>query len=332
MNRPSEPRMLEARSRAYGLLSQLLLKGIDVASLERVRALPDLLDGVGPLDADELAHQHHATFHMGAFPYAGVFLDGEAQAGAWADQAQRHYEAAGFRPRLDEVSADHLGVMLAFLAYASGAQGEAVEDEQRAIAGRLEQVIGDFLEVCVLSWVPGLVTAVQATGSRFWTNVVTMALGLAADHRRTLRVPQRPADLGRFSSPLDDERAGLREIAEFLLTPMRSGLFLTRPDIVGLGRRHDVPRGFGGRQTMLTNLLRSAVELGELRRVLESLDALLDERRCELAGLADAAGLHADVEPWMRRIHHTRGVVLQLATHANGRASALASAATASSG
>jgi TorA maturation chaperone TorD len=309
--------MLEARSRAYGLLARILLKGIDADSVGQVAKLPELLEGVpSPPDPDELAHEHHATFHLGAFPYAGVFLDAQAKAGAWADQVQAHYDAAGFRPRLDEVSADHLGVMLAFSSWATGAQGDAVRDGEMKIAARIEQIVAAFLEECVLSWLPSLVVAVEQCGSRFWTNVVTMALGLAADHRKQLRHADRPVDLGSVESPLTDERAGLRDIAEFLLTPQRSGVFLTGGDIAKMGREHDVPRGFGGRQIMLTNLLRSAVDLGELPRVLESLFGLLHDRRAELDALADASGLHGHVEPWRRRIKQTRGVVLELAGHA----------------
>lgn len=316
MSVPHSAPMLEARSRAYGLMARLLLRGIDDVAWSRISDLPELFSGVASLDRDELAAEHHTTFHLGAFPYAGAFLSEEAKAGGLADLVRRHYAAAGFSPRLDEVSADHLGVMLAYLSFVTGAQADAVEDGKPAIADRLDRNVGEFLEEALLSWVPSLLVAIDARGSKFWSNVVGMCLGLAADHRAHLRQPHRPTTLPPCPSPLEDERTGLRDVAEFLLTPARSGVFLTRGDIGRLGRRHDVPRGFGSRVTMLTNLLRSAVDLGELPPLLDTLDDLLLTRIEALETVADALGLHGHVAPWCRRIKTTRGIVLELADHA----------------
>lgn len=314
----SSPQLLGAQSRAYGLMARLLLRGVDDVSWARIADLPELWStSEAPPDRDELAAQHHATFHLGVFPYAGAFLSPDAQAGAHSDRVNAYYEQVGFSPRLDEVAADHLGVMLAFLSFATGAQADALEDDRQAVARRIERTVAEFIEVCLLSWMPSLHVAVESETSRFWSDVIGMALALVVDHRARMRQPRRPVELPRALSPLDDEKTGLRGVAEFLLTPALSGTFLTRADIGRLGRRHEVPRGFGDRATMLTNLLRSAVDLGQLPALLGSLDHLLGARARALAGLADGHGLHATVDPWRRRLLATRGVILTLADHAN---------------
>jgi TorA maturation chaperone TorD len=313
----SSHRLLGAQSRAYGLMARLLLRGADDVAWARIADLPELWSSSGALpDRDELAAEHHSTFHLGVFPYGGAFLSDEGKAGALSDRATVYYEQVGFSPRLDEVAADHLGVMLAFLSFATGAQADALEDGKGAIADRIERTVGEFIESCVLSWMPTLHVAIESTESDFWANVVWMALALVVDHRGRMRQPQRPVDLPAAPSPLDDEKTGLRGIAEFLLTPALSGVFLSRADISRLGRRHDVPRGFGDRAMMLTNLLRSAVELRELPALLDTLDELLQTRSKALTALADVHGLHAHVEPWRKRMLATRGILLTVADHA----------------
>jgi len=298
-------------------MARLCLRGIDDVAWARLADLPELWAGLPALpERDELAVEHHTSFHLGVFPYAGVFLSSSAEAGAWSDRVAAYYARAGFAPRLDDVSADHLGVMLAFLAFVTGAQADACEDGREDIVARLDATVAEFLETCVLSWLPGLAVAVDGLGSRFWANLVIMALGTSAHHRADLRHPHRPVRLPEAGSPLADPSTGLRGIAEFLLTPALAGVFLTRADIADLGRRHEVPRGFGSRAQMLTNLLRSAVDLGQLPAVLDGLDALLRTRLDALSTLAVALSLHGHIDPWRRRMHATRGIVLELATHA----------------
>lgn len=320
---PSSRRLLGAQSRAYGLMARLLLRGVDDVAWARIRDLPELWPSPDePPVRDELAAEHHATFHLGVFPYAGAFLSPEATAGALSDRVSAYYERVGFSPRLDEVAADHLGVMLAFLSFATGAQADALEDGKLEIARKLEQTAGEFIESCLLSWMPSLHVAIESTGATFWADVVGMALALVAEQRGRMRQPQRPCELPAAASPLDDEKTGLRGVAEFLLTPALSGLFLSRADISRLGRHHDVPRGFGNRAMMLTNLLRNAVDLGELAALLGTLDSLLTDRARALGKLADVHGLHAHAEPWRKRMLATRGVLLTLSDHARALATA----------
>ena len=307
-----------ARGRAYALLAKLLLEGLDADTLALVRALPGWLlddsgDSVDSIDLDRLAAEQHACLQLGVFPHAGVFLDRSAVAGARADLAFEYYERARFRPRLDEVSGDHLGILVAFLAYAAPRR-------------ELDPIVAEFLPACVLSWLPALVVAAEALddAGRFWPRVLHATLELCAEHRLALIERFGPRDQApELLEPLDlaDESTGLRQIAEHLLTPAASGVFLTRSDLAQLGRAHQIPRGFGSRLIMLDNLLRSAVEHGQLSPLLDSLDALLVERAAALDTLAAALSLTSMVAPWKDAIGRTRTITQTLAHAAPERSS-----------
>jgi hypothetical protein len=148
--------------------------------------------------------------------------------------------------------------------------------------------------------------------------VLHATLELAAEHRLALPHPRADAPTPMPTDPLADERTGLRQIAEHLLTPVASGLFLARDDLARLGRAHELPRGFGSRVIQLDNLLRSAVEHQQLGVLLNSLDALLVERGEALVRLASVLELDARIEPWLAALARTRALVQTLAAQAPG--------------
>jgi TorA maturation chaperone TorD len=301
------------------MLAKLLVVGLDADMLAQLRALDGwLLDDVGSPDLDELAAEHHACFHLDLFPYAGVFLDRTAVAGACSDMVCSYFERAGFRPRLDQLTADHLGVMLGFLSFVSAATGEARDDRRLIRPAELERLTAEFLDVCILSWLPVLVATTEPnpngptpTGPRpFWPNVLRETLEFAAAHRIALRqrYPDTPAPELPDAEPdlLDDPRTGLRRIAEHLLTPADSGMFLTRADIARLGRARALPRGFGSRLLMFDNLLHTAVDYGELGALLQQLDALLGARDRAMTDLGAELELVTVVVPWREALARTR--------------------------
>jgi TorA maturation chaperone TorD len=315
----SEIEQARARGRVYGILAKLLVAGLDASSLAQLRALDGwLLDDSRSHDLDELAAQHHACFHLDLFPYAGVFLDSSAVAGACSDMVCADFERAGFRPRLDQLTADHLGVMLGFMSFVSAASGEARDDHQLALAAKLERLTAEFLDASILSWLPSMIAAVDSNpaGPGFWPNVLREILEFAAAHRMSLREQMPTTRAPELPDPehdlLDDPGTGLRRIAEHLLTPAHSGVFLTRADIAWLGRERALPRGFGSRVIMLDNLLHSAVDYGLLGALLMDLRALLDTRDQALADLGAELALEASVGPWRQALARTRTLVSTL--------------------
>ena len=165
---------LQARARVYGLLARLIVRGLDPRALQTLRALDWLVPEHD--DLDELAAEHVRWFQLELFPYAGVYLDASARAGAWADRVRSHYARAGFFPRLDEVGADHLGIELAFASFVCAAAGEAREDGHAALAERLERQLAAFFDDAVLRWLPALCVASEGLGSGYWSRVSGEAL------------------------------------------------------------------------------------------------------------------------------------------------------------
>ncbi len=309
-----------ARGRVYGILAKLLVAGLDAELLERLRGLDGwLLDAGATFDLDELAARHHACFHLDLFPWAGVYLDRSAAAGACSDLASNYFDRAGFRPRLDQLGADHLGVMLGFLAFVVAATGEALEDRKPDIAARLEQITAEFLDECMLAWLVIPIAALDSPPG-FWPNVLRETLEFSAAHRIALRERVPATRAPELPEPdahlLDDPRTGLRRIAEHLLTPATSGVLLTRSDIARLGRSRALPRGFGSRLLMLDNLLHSAADLGGLGELLADLDSLLAARDGALVELAATLELDAAVAPWRCALANTRALVSTIAAAA----------------
>jgi TorA maturation chaperone TorD len=300
-----------ARSRLYGLLARLLVRGVDRSQLGQLAQLgwAPTHDGNEAALLDRLAAEHHQTFGLGVFPYAGVFLDPTASAGAHADRARSYFDKAGFRPKLDELTADHLGIALAFLAFVTGAQADALEDDRPTIAAALDPLLAEFLDACVLSYLPALVCAVEPG---FWATILHETLALIAEHRAALPGPITPVHMPEAGDLLADPSTGLRQIAEHLLTPAASGMFATRTDIAAWGRQQQLPRGFGSRLLMLDNLLRSAVEYGQLGSLIAALDDHLAQRDHALAQLADACALEPAVAPWRATLARTRTLLARL--------------------
>lgn len=295
-----------ARSRLYALLARALAG----------RDTREQLEQLGLVDHDtsveQLATSHHAAFALGVFPYAGVFLDPSASAGACSDLVRSFYARAGFHPILDELAADHLAVELSFLAFVTGAQADALEDGRPAIAASLDPLLAEFLDACVVSYLPALVTALDVQP---WVRIVDATLMLAAEHRSQLPNPITPATLHDPGDLLADPSTNLRRIAEHLLTPTACGTFVSRADIAAWGRMRSLPRGFGSRLIMLDNLLRSAIEYGELSSLLAALDAHLVSRDHSLAQHASTCELDLAVAPWREALARTRTLIGRLAGH-----------------
>ena len=98
---------------------------------------------------------------------------------------------------------------------------------------------------------------------------------------------------------LADEKAGLREIGSFLMTPVYTGLLLTRDDLSRLGRQFRLPRGFGSREQMMTNLLRSAAQYDQIPHLMSALTVLLAESQMRYdAWQAEWPGLAPFIAPW----------------------------------
>jgi hypothetical protein len=230
----------------------------------------------------------------------------------------RRLTAAGLDVPADEPP-DHLGRELELLAglvdrarlgRAPGGDGAGEEPDE---------ILG-FLDGHVLWWLPALTPAIERHASPFWCQVSGLTLDRVLEHRRALAgeaAPTIPAPwnlMGLPRDPLDDPRADLRELAVFLMLPVRSGLYLSEADVRALGRSGALPGGPVSRPRILETLFHSAVAHQELDAVAEGLRAILSGVREAMEGLVAGRGLpEAFAEPWLRRLGRTDLMLVRMA-------------------
>lgn len=305
-----------ARSRAYDLFGRLVHEGLTPDVLPAVRSIPELADALpDPFDADDAAADHYALFGLNVYSYASFFLDASGRLGGPVTDLVRHQlQRAGLAPESDAEGADHLGHELAYLALLAGAEADAHADGVDAEAQRMQHRQRQFLDRHLLWWLPPFVHAVRQHEHPFYIALADLTWALVVDHRAALGgdtvgtltpgPDDPPADL------LDDAATGLKDIARFLMTPAWSGLVLSRDAITRLGRSAQLPRGFGDRTQMLTNLLRSAAEYDGLDAVLARLGRQVDDWRAHYKSVAaDGMPLRVVAAFWQVRLDTTETVI-----------------------
>lgn len=96
------------------------------------------------------------------------------------------------------------------------------------------------------------------------------------------------------------------ELADRLVVPARSGVYLTRSEIVLLARLEDASLRYGERRRMLVDVLRSARGPAELGATVERLRAMVRDSLAsfrELVSEFPAAG--PALGPWIARAERT---------------------------
>ncbi len=308
---PSDRQAL-AFSHTYALFAQLYLRG-PVAELRTyVQAIPELSAALEDKPAAEHAADHYGLFGLNVFPYESVFLDpANTLGGAVTHGVAGFYAQAGFE--CAENTADHLGCELALLSFLCAAEVEAGNLPEQERARGLQQ---HFLHRHLLRWLPAFVQAVRQQGQAFYRALAALTLEVVCSHVETLGAGltfHAPFVLPDPPALLDDPHTGLKEIAAYLTTPAHSGLFLSRDDIGRLGRGQNLPRGFGGRRQMLTNLLRAAAEYDRLPHLLADLRGLTGEWAAFWGEMATRPGLAAIAAVWGERLEATQDCLERIA-------------------
>lgn len=268
-----------AQHHAYRLLSSLFLEGLTAVSLPTVQQIPQLADALpDDVNLDEAAASHQHLFGFNIFPYESIFLDPSGLLGGLAtDAVLNSYSQAGFTPSPDSASPDHIGNELEMMAHLTGAEADAWEDDLPAIAENMQRLQREFLQSHLLRWLFPFVVSVRRQNDPFFTAVVELMFELVSDHVAALATqPLLATDLPIAPALLDDDKTSLRDIAEFIVTPPHSGVYVGRDDVGRLAREVELPRGFGGRDQMLLNLIRTAVQY-------KTIPALIGNLRAELA-------------------------------------------------
>ncbi|MGD2069451.1 MAG: molecular chaperone TorD family protein, partial [Gemmatimonadota bacterium] len=300
-------------ARGWRLLSALYLHGPVGDVLPALRAVPPLADALpDPFDRDEADAEHHRLFGLEVFPYASVFLERDgALGGRVRDAVARIGGDAGAPGRDAGVEPDHLGHELRLLALLT---------ERRD-----EDAVSRLLQGHLLWWLPVFVHSALRHAGSFWTAVLRLTLEAALDQVGTGAPvagdspsaaggpgspPHPPGALGDpVEDPTSRRETGVAELARYLVTPARSGLFLSLGDARALGRASDVPGGFGRRERVVATLLRSAAAYGRLGRVSSDLTAMADAQAAFVVRIPRSYR-----EPWLARLERLRSVLGRLGT------------------
>ncbi len=314
-----------ARSRVYHLLGKLFLYGVTGETLDYVRAVaplagaltrwtPEPLDSRTPAtpDLDEAAADYQHVFGFNVFAFQSAFLDPTAQPGSvQTERVSDAYLDAGFPLVKTGESADHVGVELNFLGFLSRMEAEHTgRDVERA-----RQIARTFLDEHLLGWLTPLTVAIERQSHPFFDALAALTREVVCDHRRALGDPVDTSfALADAPDILDNPKTGLRDIARYLLTPVHSGLYLSRDDIRALSHAGELPAGFGARRTMLNNLLRSAADYDGMADVVAGLRALIDQMRQAHRAFADTCPAPADhiSQAWLARLDKTEAMMARI--------------------
>jgi TorA maturation chaperone TorD len=304
-----------SRHQTYQLLSQLFTHGLTEDEFEIVRQIDALAEHLPELfDPDEAAADHQHLFGFNVFPYESVFLDPSGQLGGdISTSVIRVFRQIGFDVGSDSGNTDHIGHELALLAFLDKAETKAHEDNLPSEVEVMQEHQRSFFDRHILRWMPPLVLAVGDQSHPFYSALAAVTLETLVAHRKILGGTPR----GNFSLPkppvlLEDEKTGLKEIVAYLLTPAFSGIYLGRDDIGGLARDHSIPRGFGERRQMLTSLLRSAANYGDMGQVLSSLQVLVTTWEIAYQEMATSPQPIITAATWKKRASATTGMITHI--------------------
>jgi len=307
---------VQARHHSYHLLSRLYLNGLGPDQLALVQAVPELADHLpDPFDLDEMAAAHYQLFGFNVFPFESIFLDDSGLSGGpITGEVARVYQ--GIRFVDDSDSPDHIGQEMACLAYLCRLELAAWQNDSSDVNGVRRRQI-EFLQAHLLRWLPPLVLAVIQQDDSFFTAVARISLALAADHYRDLASESDP-HLKQWTLPtppplLKQDKTGIKEVAAYLTTPATSGIYLGRDDVGRLARRLDLPRGFGDRQQLLTNLMHTAVQYDHFPDLLLAVKDIVAEWQAGYQRQSDQMPqLSPFLSPWRQRANQTGQLIDQM--------------------
>lgn len=182
---------------------------------------------------------HTEAFVLSAPPHAAIHLGPEGKLGGEGlDRVAGFWRALGMVAPQD---ADHLGVLL--MLYAELGEAEAAASDERGRA-QLQRARVALLHEHVWSWAPGYLAAVIALDIRSvsaWAELTFETLlvettDIGPPDQLPLALRAAPAGL-QLSDSFD-------ELLDAMVTPVRSGIILTRRDLgqtaaaLGVGYRH----------------------------------------------------------------------------------------------
>lgn len=214
----------------------------DARAIARVLGLPDLG-----------SHQHTEAFVLNCPPYASVYLgpDG-ALGGEGADRVAGFWRAIGISPPAEP---DHLTALLSL--YASLGQA-AAGSRRAATAAALARSRAALLREHLQPWLPAYLDAVSGLavpGLTAWARLTRTAIAAEAAEAGPRPAPGwLPLSL-RAAPALPAVGSSPEDLISALLTPVRSGIILTRRRLADGASQAGVGHRIGERRFTLQAML-----------------------------------------------------------------------------
>ena len=251
------------RLRAYQLLSKIFGEGLSGAVYTLCGDIPSFKPLIpAQHDPDLASAEYQDLLGFNVLPYAGVYLAEDGKLGGFRHQQLISlYLAEGFESYTSFDSPDHISTQLAFLSFLSHAEmNESSFSNQYPEVSPTQRVQAEFLQNQLIPWSLPFLCAIKAQPHSFYAEVAELTQSLLIHH-----LQEYEFDIPRsFSLPtpldiLKDKKAGLKQIAEYLVRPIYSGVYFSKRDIKVIAGRLNIPTGFGSREQLLGNVIRSAI-------------------------------------------------------------------------
>lgn len=196
------------------------------------------------------ADEYTELFIFQLCPYASVYLGAEGMIGGEArDRVAGFWRALGQMPPAEP---DHLSVMLALYARLVELEQEESDARRRESWHTARRA---FLWEHLLSWQPVYLIALMGHAVGFYAQWGSLLLRTLIGEAATLHDQERlPLHLREAPCLIDPREQTLDEFLQSLLTPVRSGMILTRADLTRAARKMGLSLRMGERKFILKAL------------------------------------------------------------------------------
>lgn len=300
---------LVARYALADLIGRQLLAPPTAADVAEAASLPELAAVMadGP---EALAIAYEYLFGRNVYPYESIYRDEELMLNTVAaEQVAHFYAECGFTLEYNVGAPDHIGLELILLARLIATEHTALAQLDHALVRWARQRTATFLHRHIAAWAPIWVRAVQRIPAHpFYQTLTTLLLELLGSELERLAgeqisdttyIPLQPAN------PTADE-TDLSALIRYLITPAKSGIFLSRADCSMLARQLGFSIPIADRFTMARTLFETAGQFDQVGELIGMLRALFATELAELHRLSDTQPLWQPLlKPWVARLADT---------------------------
>jgi len=237
--------------------------------------------GIGALPS---ADEYTQLFVFELYPYASVYLGPEGMLGGEArDRISGFWRALGQAPPAES---DHLSVMLAFYARLVDLEDEE-SDSRRRLSWRNSRKA--FLWEHIVSWLPIYLAKVAEISPPFYKRWGELLMKALLEEVQTVGTQESLSIHLREQIGLIDPRNNpVEEFLQSILTPVRSGMILTRSDLTAIARKLELSLRMGERKFILKTLFAQDAS-GVLAALANEAEVWTERHRSDYAGLRDVA-------------------------------------------